>query len=162
MRLGGFAQDANRVFVLSHTSGGQPWALAAMMAVIDACERERVAECLLTTGGELRQGIEKAVANAGLDSYFQLRGRDCNLVYVARDAAGQPSQSFRTLVLQELLERGILAPSFVVSAAHDPASVKQTIDAVADLMPVYRRALEDGVEQVLRGRPVRPAIRARG
>jgi glutamate-1-semialdehyde 2,1-aminomutase len=162
MRLGGFAEDADRVFLLSHTSAAQPWALAAMLAVIDACERERVAECLLATGGELRRGIEDAVADAGLSAYFQLRGRDCNLVYVARDAAGQPSQPFRTLVLQELLMRGILAPSFVVSAAHDPASVKQAVDAVADLLPVYRRALDEGVEQVLRGRPVRPAIRARG
>ena len=84
------------------------------------------------------------------------------LVYVARDAAGQPSQAFRTLVLQELVDRGILAPSFVVCAAHDQAAIGQVVEAVAELMPLYRRALESGVEQVLRGRPVRPAIRARG
>ena len=99
---------------------------------------------------------------AGLSSYFQLRGRDCNLVYAAKDGQGQPSQAFRTLVLQEFLARGILAPSFVVGAAHDPAAIQQTIDAVAELMPVYQRALEDGVETVLRGRPVRPTIRRRG
>jgi len=50
----------------------------------------------------------------------------------------------------------------VVCAAHDSDAVKQTVDAVAELMPAYRRALESGVEHVLRGRPVRPAIRARG
>jgi glutamate-1-semialdehyde 2,1-aminomutase len=65
-------------------------------------------------------------------------------------------------VLQELIDSGILAPSFVVCAAHDPAAIQQTIDAVANLMPVYQRALESGVDQVLRGRPVRPAVRARG
>ena len=162
MRLGGFTEDADRVFLLSQTSGGQSWALAAMMAVIDACEREQVAERLLRIGGELRQGIDEVVADAGLSSYFQLRGRDCNLVYVARDADGAPSQVFRTIVLQELLESGILAPSFVVSAAHDSTAIKQTIGAVASLMPIYRRALDDGPEHVLRGRPVRPAIRARG
>ena len=102
------------------------------------------------------------MAEAGLSSYFQLRGRDCNLVYVARDGDGQPSQEFRTLVLQEFLERGILAPSFVVSAAHDPKAIRHAVDAVAELMPTYRRALEDGVSTVLRGRPVRPAIRPRG
>jgi hypothetical protein len=36
------------------------------------------------------------------------------------------------------------------------------VDAVAELMPVYRRALEGGINQVLRGRPVRPTIRTRG
>ena len=162
MRLGGFVEDADRVFLLSQTAGAQPWALAAMLATIDTCQRERISERLHQLGGELRRGIEKAVADAGLSSYFQIRGRDCNLIYVARDQAGQPSQAFRTLVLRELIDSGILAPSFVVCAAHDPAAIQQTVDAVSELMPVYHRALESGVDQVLRGRPVRPAMRARG
>lgn len=162
MCLGGFAEHADRVFLLSQTFGAQPWALAAMLTVIDTCVREQVSARLHQLGAELRSGLEEAVADAGLSEYFQLRGRDCNLVYVARDATGQPSQAFRTLVLQELLERGILAPSFVVCAAHDSAAIKQTVDAVAQLLPTYQRALEGGVENVLRGRPVRPAIRTRG
>jgi glutamate-1-semialdehyde 2,1-aminomutase len=162
MRRGGFVDDADRVFLLSQTAGGQAWALAAMLAAIDTCQRERISERLHQIGAELRRGVEDVVADAGLSSYFQLRGRDCNLVYVARDAAGQPSQAFRTLVLQELVDRGILAPSFVVCAAHDPASIRQVVEAVAELMPLYQRALESGVEQVLRGRPVRPAMRVRG
>ena len=161
MRLGGFVDDANRVFLLSQTAGAQPWALAAMLAVIDTCQREQISEQLHQIGGELRRGIEQVVADADLSSYFQLRGRDCNLTYVARDQAGQASQAFRTLVLQELVDRGILAPSFVVCVAHDPAAIRQTVDAVAELMPVYRHALECGVDRVLRGRPVRPAIRTR-
>ena len=35
MRLGGFVDDADRVFLLSQTAGAQPWALAAVLAVID-------------------------------------------------------------------------------------------------------------------------------
>ena len=162
MRLGGYAEDADRVFLLSQTAGGQPWALAALLAVIDTYEREHIAEQLHSIGADLRIAVEDVVAEAGLSSYFQLRGRDCNLVYVARDGDGHPSQEFRTLVLQEFLEHGILAPSFVVNAAHDPKAVRHAVDAVAELMPVYRRALEDGVSAVLRGRPVRPAIRRRG
>ncbi|MCW2936108.1 MAG: glutamate-semialdehyde -aminomutase [Actinomycetia bacterium] len=162
MRLGGFAADADRVFLLSQTSGGTPWALAAMLAAIDAYEQEHVAEGLMRIGGDLRRGIEDAVCDAGLGEYFQLRGRDCNLVYLARDADGQPSQAFRTLVLQELLERGVLAPSFVVNAAHDDGAIKHAISAVAEMLPAYRRGLEYGVDQVLRGRPVKPAIRPRG
>src|SRR6202007_3200964 len=51
MRLGGFAADADRVFLLSQTSGGQPWMLAAMLAAVDAYEREQVAPQLLEIGG---------------------------------------------------------------------------------------------------------------
>jgi len=162
MRLGGHVDDADRVFLLSLTAGGQPWALAAMLAVIDTFEQEGIAGQLHSIGADLRAEVQDAVAAAGLGDYFQLRGRDCNLVYVARDADGQPSQEFRTLVLQEFLEHGILAPSFVVNAAHDPKAISQAVDAVTELMPVYRRALDDGVATVLRGRPVRPTIRRRG
>jgi glutamate-1-semialdehyde 2,1-aminomutase len=162
MRLGGHVDDADRVFLLSLTAGGQPWALAAMLAVIDTYQQEGIAGQLHSIGADLRAGVEEVVAAAGLSDYFQVRGRDCNLVYVARDADGQPSQEFRTLVLQEFLEHGILAPSFVVNAAHDPKAISQVVDAVTELMPVYQRALDDGVATVLRGRPVRPTIRRRG
>jgi len=100
MRLGGFTEDADRVFLLSQTYGAQPWALAAMLAVIDTCERENISARLHQIGADLRTGISDVVADAGLADHFQLMGRDCNLVYVARDADGKPSQSLRTLVLQ--------------------------------------------------------------
>ena len=162
MRLGGFVDDADRVFLLSQTAAAQPWALAAMLAVIATCEREQISSRLSRIGGKLRHGIEELAADAGLSSYFELRGRDCNLTYVARDAAGLPSQLFRTLVLQELITRGILAPSFVVCAAHDAQAIDQTLDAVAHMLTTYRRALEHGADKFLRGRPVKPAIRTRG
>lgn len=162
MRLGGFVEDADRVFLLSHTSAAQPWALAALLAVIDTYQREHIADRLQQIGATLRARVEAVVADAGLSEHFQLRGRDCNLVYVARDADGQPSQAFRTLVLQEFLERGVLAPSFVVCAAHDDAAIDHTVEAVDAMLPAYRKALDDGVDSVLRGRPVRPALRRRG
>src|SRR6516164_7473892 len=122
-------------------SSCSPRPLAAMLAVIDSCQRERIPERLHQIGGELRRGIEKVVADHGLSSYFQVRGRDCNLTYLARDRAGQPSQAFRTLVLQELIDRGILAPSFVVCAAHDPAAIPSF--AVGQSGLPYARADEE-------------------
>ena len=162
MRLGGFVDDADRVFLLSQTAGAQPWALAAMMSVIDTCQTQHISTHLDQIGAELRRGIEKVVADASLSAFFELRGRNCNLTYVARDATGRPSQEFRTLVLRELIKHGILAPSFVVCAAHDSAAIAQGVNAIADLMPVYQQALESGVEPLIGGRPVRPAFRRRG
>ena len=64
MRLGGFVDDADRVFLLSQTAGAQPWALAAMLAVIDCGQRESLSERLHQIGRELRRGIEKVVTEA--------------------------------------------------------------------------------------------------
>jgi glutamate-1-semialdehyde 2,1-aminomutase len=56
----------------------------------------------------------------------------------------------------------VLAPSFVVSAAHDDDAIDETIDVVADALAVYRDALDGGLERFLHGRPVQPAIRPYG
>lgn len=162
MRLGGFVEDRDRVFLLSQTGAAQPWALAALLAVIDVYQTDGIADRLHRIGADLRRRVDAVVAEAGMSDHFRVRGRDCNLIFATLDAEGRPSQALRTLTLQTFLEHGVLAPSFVVSAAHDDAALDQTAEAVRALMPRYRRALEDGVETVLEGRPVRPAIRARG
>jgi len=162
MRLGGFVEDADRVFLLSQTTAAEPWALAAMLAVIDVYQRDGIAERLHAIGADLRSRVDAVVADAGLSDHFQVRGRDCNLVFATLDADGEPSQLMRTITLQVFLEHGVLAPSFVVSSAIDEAALDTTVAAVAALMPCYERALEQGPDSVLRGRPVRPALRRRG
>ena len=64
-----------------------------------------------------------------------------------------PSQSFRSLFLQETIRRGVLAPSLVVSYTHQDEDIAKTLDAIDGALKVYRRALEDGVENYLVGRP---------
>jgi glutamate-1-semialdehyde 2,1-aminomutase len=162
MRLGGFVEDCDRVFLLSQTCGGEPWAMAAVLATIDVYEGEGVTDRLHEIGAALRAAVDSEVARHGLQDYVQLRGRDCNLVFVTNDSAGARSQEFRTVLLQELLRGGVLAPSFVVSFSHDDAAIERTVEAVAAALPVYGRALEDGPATVLEGRPVRPALRRRG
>jgi glutamate-1-semialdehyde 2,1-aminomutase len=86
-------------------------------------------------------------------------GAPSNLVYATLDQQGQRSQAFRTLFLQELLDRGIIAPSFVVSAALSEEDLRRTAEAVYEACLVYRRALDEGIDGYLRGRPVQPALR---
>jgi glutamate-1-semialdehyde 2,1-aminomutase len=87
-------------------------------------------------------------------------GRPSCLIFTTRDAGGLPSQPFRTLLLQELLTRGVLGQSFVISAAHTAEDVDRTISAAGDALLVYRKALEAGsVDGFLRGAPVAPALR---
>jgi glutamate-1-semialdehyde 2,1-aminomutase len=81
------------------------------------------------------------------------------LLYGTRDAGGSASQLFRTLFLQELVKRGVLAPSFVVSYSHTDADIDQTIEAVAGALQVYRRALDEGIERFLVGPSVKPVYR---
>jgi glutamate-1-semialdehyde 2,1-aminomutase len=110
-------------------------------------------------GGLLRAQVEEAIAAAGVEDFVGVGGRSSNLGYRTLDQDGQPSQPFRTLFLQELVRGGVLAPSFVVSYAHDEEAVRQTVAAVAGALAVYRRALDEGVEHYLVGPSVKPVYR---
>src|SRR5690606_24563477 len=90
---------------------------------------------------------------------FYLINKPCALIYVTKDAAGNRSQEFRTLFLQEMINRGIVCPNLIVSAAHTDADIDRTIEAVGESLEVYKRALEDGVERYLEGRPVKLVAR---
>ncbi len=161
MERGGLAHPGERVFLLSTTHGAETHALAAAMETMKIYEREGVVDVLYKQGARLRAGIESEARRQGVGEHFRLLGRDCNLVYAARDAEGKPSQDFRTLVLQETLKRGVLMPSLVVSFAHGDDDIDRTVEAVGEALAVYRKALDGGVDRFLEGRPARPVFRPR-
>ena len=122
---------------------------------------EPVVEVLYARGERLRALADEAARDAGVSDYFQVVGRLPNLVYVTRDASVELSQSFRTLFLQEMVARSFIVPSFVVSYAHSDHDIERTAEAIAESLVTYRRGLEHGVEQLLRGPSVQPVYRRR-
>jgi glutamate-1-semialdehyde 2,1-aminomutase len=154
MRLGGLDHiDRPRVFLLSTTHGAETHALAAAIAAMRIYAEEPVIEHLYRQGRKLRLAIEAAAKTHGVADHFKVVGRDCCLAYMTLDRDGAPSQAFRTLFLQETIRRGALLPSLVVSYAHEDSDLEHTIEAVAEALRIYARALEDGVERHLVGRP---------
>ena len=161
LEYGGLRTDHKRVFLLSTTHGPETSSLAAYLAVIHAYRERDVVGEMERQGGVLAAAFNERSAARGLTGYVDAVGRPSCLVFTTRDAEGRPSQEFRTLFLQELLSRGVLGQSLVISAAHTDADVALTVDAAAEAMKVYANALEAGsVRGLLRGRPVAPALRA--
>jgi len=159
MRLGGHDHDQERVFLLSTTHGAETHSLAAAIATMQVYRTEPVIETLWSRGERLATGLRAAASSAGVADHVPILGPPCCLVFGSRDEAGQPSQPFRTLLMQELIERGILATSLVVNYSHTEADIDSTIEAFEGAFAVYRRALDEGILKYLRGRPVKPAIR---
>jgi glutamate-1-semialdehyde 2,1-aminomutase len=58
-----------------------------------------------------------------------------------------------------MIQRGFIVPSLVVSFSHSDEDIDRTIDAASESLRVYRKALEDGIEKYLNGRPVKPVNR---
>jgi glutamate-1-semialdehyde 2,1-aminomutase len=159
MRLGGSEHESERVFLLSTTHGAETHGLAAAIATMQTYASEPVVATLWSRGERLAKGLRAAALDAGVADQVPILGQPCCLVFGSRDEQGQPSQPFRTLLMQEIIRRGILATSLVVNYSHSEADIDRTIDAFAEAFAVYRKALTDGIGKYLVGRPVKPAIR---
>ena len=159
MELGGLQHDKEKVFLLSTTFGAETHSLAAAIATMKVYKNEPVIEHLYRQGEQLIKGIEQSVQEHKLEGYFGTIGKACNLLFFTRDNDHQPSQPMRTLFLQEIIKRGIVAPSLVVSYSHTDQDVDRTLDAFNEGLYVYRKALDEGVEKYLVGKPVKPAVR---
>lgn len=160
MELGGLNTDAERVFLLSTTHGPESVSLTAFRAVARAYREGDPVGAMERAGRRLADGVNAAADAAGVGDAVRAIGRPSCLVFTTRDADGAPSQAYRTLFLQELMRRGVLGQSFVISAAHTDADVDHTVDAVTQALVPYRKALEAGTaDGLLEGRPVAPALR---
>jgi glutamate-1-semialdehyde 2,1-aminomutase len=154
MRLGGLDHyDRPRVWVLSTTHGAETHSLAAAIATMLIYQREPVIEHLYRQGERLKVQAAEAISHHGLSDFVKIFGRPCCLLYATLDQAGKPSQAFRTLFLQETIRRGVIAPSLAVSYAHTDEDVDRTVAAIDGALSIYRRALDEGVENYLVGRP---------
>ena len=159
MRLGGLDHNEKRVFLLSTTHGAETHALAASLETIRIYRERSVVEYLWKQGERLSALVNRSIAENRLEGFFQLLGRPCNLLFETCDQDQNRSQAFRTLFMQELIQRGVIAPSFVVSFSHTDADIDRTAEAVYEAHVVYRKALDEGVEKYLEGRPVKPVNR---
>lgn len=153
MELGGLQHKRERVFLLSTTHGAESPALAAAMETMSIYREEPVIEHLHAAGERLRAGIEPVAESLGLSDYFKLFGRGCFLMFATLDNQLQPSQPMRTLFLQEILRRGILAPSLIPSYSHTDDDLDHTINAVSEALAIYKAALDNGHEDYLIGPP---------
>jgi glutamate-1-semialdehyde 2,1-aminomutase len=158
MRFGGRDHPDEDVFLLSTTHGVETTAVVAAIATMEIYRTEPVVEHLHRVGARLAEGLRQASARHGLSEHVGPVGRPCNLFFSTRDPAGKPSQPFRTLFLQELIKRGVLGPSFVVSYSHRDDDIDRTIDAIDGALAVYARAMSDGVDGLLVGPPSRPVF----
>lgn len=159
MRLGGLDHEQARVFLLSTTHGAETHSLAASLETLRIYQERNVVDFLWQQGKRLQSLVNQSIAENHLEGFFELLGRPCNLVFATCDQQGNRSQAFRTLFMQEMIRRGVIAPSFVVSFSHSDADIERTAEAVYEAHLLYRKSLDEGIGKYLEGRPVKPVNR---
>ena len=152
MRLGGLHHtDRERVFLLSTTHGAETHTLAAAIATMDIYQNEPVVETLHAQGSKLQRALQEVSMRHGLQNHVRIIGRPCCLFFTSQDQEGHPSQPLRTLLLQELIRRGVLCSSLVMSYSHTDEDIERTVDAFDGALGIYAKALNGGVEDYLVG-----------
>jgi len=159
MELGGLNHDKERVFLLSLTNGAESGPLGAGLETMRIYQREPVIKHLWSKGERLAKAVNRSISEHKLEDFVEVIGKPCCQVYATRDQNNEPSQAFRTLFLQETIRRGLLAPSLIVSYSHGDAEIDQIAEIIHDALYVYRKALDEGIDKYLEGRPVQPVWR---
>ncbi len=153
MELGGLDHDRPRVFLASYTHGAESTGLAACRAVTAVGMETDIGAGIAARGEALRARLNEVSRAHGVEEHFFAWGPGQVLVFVTRDADGEPSQVLRALAMQELIAGGVLGTSLVMSLAHGDAEHALTVAAWDRAAAVYARALEDGPDGLLHGHP---------
>ena len=134
-------------------------ALAAFLAVAKAYNELNVVEFLKQQGQKLRDALEGRISAHNLEDFIQILGHPACLVCATSDHKGPGSQPFRTLLLQETIKHGVIAPNLVISYAHGNVELTRTIDVFDRCFAIYRKALDQGIERYIEGRSIQPVYR---
>jgi len=160
MELGGIRNEgAEKVFLVSTTHGAETSAIAACMATIDVFQKENVVKHNHHIGRLLHTKSREVIHQKGLDDYIQVTDTDWWPIFTFRDKDKNPSLSFKTLAMQEMIERGVLfVGTFVPCFSHTEADVDFFVQQLTESLDVYSKAIDD-VSKYLHGPSVKPVFR---
>lgn len=162
MELGGIRREGeDKLFLISTTHGAETTGLTAMMATIDEFKRHGMIESNWKRGECLRQTIERIIRQHELEKYLQVIGYSCLLALVCRNTAGMPDDAYRTLMMQEMIARGVLFQGlFYTTWSHWESELNRITAAFDESSAVYAAAIKAGTcDGLLYGRPAKPVFR---
>ncbi len=145
----------------SFTFGGDVIGLAASIATIKEMQKKPVIEHLWAQGERLKDGYNAFAKHFGVDEVTSCIGLPPRTVCMFADTPKADSLLVRSIVQQELLERGVL---FLVGhnlcLSHSNEDIEHTLRAHRTALEVLAKALDSNEpKQFLRGEPVQAVFR---
>lgn len=160
MRLGGKDHNEERVFLTSTTFGGEMSGLGAMNATIDYFRKHDVLDYLWDYNQKLMDGTKKITSELKIDDKFYFQGFPGRIHFITKDEKSNESLPFRTLFLQEMIKHGVVMPGGMVNSySHKKEELQMTLNAMEKSLVVYKKALQEGIDKYLEGRPIKPVFR---
>jgi glutamate-1-semialdehyde aminotransferase len=161
MDMGGISREGEeKVFLISTTHGGETHTMSAAIATINEFQKNNVVEHNHAIGDQLISLCYQVINDHGLSSYIKISHSNWLIGFSFYDSQNEVSNGMRTLVMQEMIKRGVLFQSaFVPCFSHTEEDVLYFAKAFDEVLLIYSQALENGFESLLVGEPAKPVFR---
>ena len=161
MELGGIRNiGQEKVFLTSTTHGAETSGMAACIATIDVFQANNVISHNHNIGNKLHTSAQQVINKRGLGKFISVTNTDWWPVFNFKDLQENTSSGMKTLVMQEMIERGVLfTGTFVPCYSHTEADIDFFIQAFTETLNIYEKALEDGIDKLLVGPIIKPVFR---
>ena len=143
----------------STSYAGEALSLAAGIAVIDEIETKPVIEHLWKTGKKLHDGFNNITKENDLD--FKIEGIPVRGSIVCKDEKGNVSNLIKSVLLQELIQKGIMfGPGAVfVSYSHSRKDIRFTLDGIQSCLKKIQKEIKNGkIEKMLKGKEMKKVM----
>jgi glutamate-1-semialdehyde 2,1-aminomutase len=147
----------------SFTFGGETLSLAAALATMAKLKREPVTDHLRLLGQAVIDGVNILIAKYSIGDFISISGHPSWSLMAIKDAAPYTLWQIKTLYMQEILARGILAiGSHNMSYAHSEADVAALLGCYDETFAILAEAVKTkSLEKRLDCKPLEPLFRVR-
>jgi len=144
----------------STTFAGETLSLAASLATINEIDDKNVPDYIWRLGTKLMQGYNAIAKEKNLD-VISCIGYPVRMRIICKDEKGNDSLLIKSLLLQEMVKRGIFIQPSVqyISYTHTEQDVNKTLEAFEESLHIVGKALESGnTKKYLEGEPAKPVF----
>lgn len=161
MELGGIHNKGKeKVFLISTTHGGETHSIAAGLATINEFEKRDVIKHNHRIGDDIIAGCNKVISQNKIEDYIEVSPSNWMQVFIFKDKDKNISSGLRTLMMQEMISRGILFQgAFSPCYSHTKNDVEYFADTFEKALSTYIKALDEGYDKYLIGEPAKPVFR---
>lgn len=147
----------------SFTFGGETLSLAAAKATLAKLKSYPVLQTIRDRGVAVMEGTRRIIDNNELHDIFSVSGHPSWSFLNLRDSRGYLAFEIKTLLMQELHQRGILSVgSHNMSFAHSADDVDVLLSAYAEVLPFIAKVLDTKtLATALRCAPLVPLFKVR-
>jgi len=137
---------------VSSTNNSEALSLAGTKAVIIEMEEKKSIDHCWNVGQQLLDGWNKISKKNNLD--VKMSGYPVRMLMTCNNSKGEPSPSFKALVLQEMIKKGIfMSPSVIFNSySHSSKDIEKTLNVYDEVCKlINQKTVNDNFEKHLEG-----------